>query len=324
LPHIEGTRESSTVRGYRSKVARIVAVLGRHRLVRLSTTDVDRAYGRWLGEGLSPSSVHHLHRVLATALHQAAKWNYVNLLATDRATPPSKRRTIPKVPSPSVIRQLIAETEKKQPVLAAAIALAASTGMRRGELLGLRWDDIDLDAEVIMVRRSLKQAAAGPVWTAGDVKSHAERLVNLDPFSVAVLRRHREPVEGWALAAGVSVDPGGYVLSNDPTGREPTKPDSLGQALHRATFHTCSACLGKNRASCSKCGGTGKVRWCTVGLHSLRHFSATQLVAAGVDIRTVAGRHGHSDPSVTLRTYSHAVPGRDRQAAEILGVVLAG
>ena len=61
LPHIEATRESSTVRGYRSKVARIVGVLGRYRLARLSTADIDRAYGRWLGEGLSPSSVHHLH-----------------------------------------------------------------------------------------------------------------------------------------------------------------------------------------------------------------------------------------------------------------------
>jgi integrase len=303
INHIAVTREPTTVRGYRAKIKRINAKLGGVRLDKLTPAILDRTYREWLAEGLAPSSVHHLHRIIAAALHQGMKWGRVSSAATDRASPPRQHRSPKTVPSPDVVRQLIAAADESQPVLAAAVALAAATGLRRGELLGLRWSDVDLTTGTLNVERAIKQAAEGRDWIVGDPKTHQRRSLALDVFSQSVLFKHRERAETWAADAQVPFNPEGYVLTIDPTGNEPTKPDSLGQAFGRL---------------CAKTGRNG------LTLHSLRHFAATYLVASGVDVRTVAGRLGHSDPSLTLRIYSAAVTERDRHAAGVLGSLLAG
>jgi integrase len=128
------------------------------------------------------------------------------------------------------------------------------------------------------------------------------RVVALDAFTVGVLREHRSRAQQWADQAGVAISPSGYVLTFDPSGVEPMKPDSLGQAFGRLCRHE---------------GIEG------LTLQSLRHFSATMLIASGRDVRTIAGRLGHSDASTTLRVYAHMVEGRDQDAADYLGSLLA-
>lgn len=136
----------------------------------------------------------------------------------------------------------------------------------------------------------------------GPTKPHAQRQIALDGFSVQVLRRHLDAAAHRAGEACVTFDPDGYVFTFDPSGETPMKPDSLGQAFSRL-------CV-KERVS-------------GVTLHTLRHFSASVLVASGRDVRTIAGRLGHADATTTLRVYAHMVEGRDRDAAEFIGGLLA-
>ena len=109
-------------------------------------------------------------------------------------------------------------------------------------------------------------------------------------------------MQSLAVEAGVVADPDGYVLTLDPSGSTPIRPDTLGQAFGRL---------------CRSLGISG------VSLHTLRHFSASMLIASGRDVRTIAGRLGHSDASTTLRVYAHMVEGRDQDAADFLGSLLA-
>ena len=302
LDHITPTRSPTTVRGYRFKVKRISAKLGRVRLDKLTAQQLDRTYREWLDEGLDPSSVHHLHRVLSAALRQAVKWGLLASAPTVRASPPQRLLQPKAIPSPTVIQDLIAAAaDRDQPVLAAAIALAATTGLRRGELAGLRWTDIDLVAGRLQVRRVIKNDLDGD-WVAGPPKSHQARRVALDAFTVAVLHEQRLRAVQAAEEAGVTLDPEGYVLTLDPTGSAPIRPDTLTQSFSRL---------------CRAIGVTD------VTMHTLRHFSASMLIASGRDVRTIAGRLGHSDASTTLRVYAHMVEGRDQDAADFLGGLLA-
>jgi integrase len=302
LDHITPTRSPTTVRGYRFKVKRITAKLGHIRLDKLTAQQLDRTYREWLQEGLDPSTVHHLHRVLSAALRQAVKWGLLSTAVSGRATPPHRRYQPKAIPAPEVVQRLIAVAEERgQPIFAAAIAIAATTGLRRGELAGLRWSDIDLGGSRLHVRRSIKNDLDGS-WIAGPPKTHQARRVALDTFTLAVLDELRTAAEKWADDAGVAVVADGYVLTLDPSGIKPMRPDTFSQGFARI---------------CRAAGVTG------VSLHTLRHFSASMLIASGRDVRTIAGRLGHSDASTTLRVYAHMVEGRDQDAADFLGGLLA-
>jgi integrase len=194
-----------------------------------------------------------------------------------------------------------AAEESRSHVLGAAIALAAVTGCRRGELCGLRWSDLELETGRIWVRRAVKHGLDHRQLVVGPTKTHADRCLTLDPLALAVLMAHRKRVEEEiANQVGTVLPPDAYILSVEPDSAEPLKPDSLGQAFRRVAEQ-----VGVN-----------------MRFHDLRHFSATQLIGAGTDVRTVAGRLGHADPSTTLRVYSHAIADRDKAAAQIIGELL--
>jgi integrase len=197
---------------------------------------------------------------------------------------------------------LVTTAEKHDPVLSAAIMLAALTGCRRGELLGLRWSDVDRAEMVLQVQRSIKREEFGRVLRAGPTKTHQDRRVALDPVMLAVIDTHRRRAEAWAEEAGVTIGAVGYMLTEDPTGETPMAPDTLTHRFSRLAART----------------GAGSIRF-----HDIRHSVATTLLGAGYDLAVVAGRLGHRDPTVTLRVYAHALQQRDRQAAITLGVLLA-
>ena len=207
-------------------------------------------------------------------------------------------RERPRPASPATIRKLIETAEEtRSHVLGAAIALAAVTGCRRGERCGLRWSDLDLETGRIWVRRAVKHGLDHRQPVVGPTKTHADRCMTLDPLALAVLMSHRKRVDEIASQVGTVLPPGAYILSLEPDGTQPLKPDSLGQAFRRVAER-----VGVN-----------------IRFHDLRHFSATQLIGAGTDVRTVASRLGHADPSTTLRVYSHAIADRDKAAAQVLG-----
>lgn len=207
-------------------------------------------------------------------------------------------RERPRPVSPATIRKLIETAEEtRSHVLGAAIALAAVTGCRRGERCGLRWSDLDLETGRIWVRRAVKHGLDHRQPVVGPTKTHADRCMTLDPLALAVLMSHRKRVDEIASQVGTVLPPGAYILSLEPDGTQPLKPDSLGQAFRRVAER-----VGVN-----------------IRFHDLRHFSATQLIGAGTDVRTVASRLGHADPSTTLRVYSHAIADRYKAAAQVLG-----
>jgi len=132
-------------------------------------------------------------------------------------------------------------------------------------------------------------------------KTHQVRRIGLDDFAVAVLQRHRAEVNAMATSLGLTVLEDGFIFSRSPIGAEPYRPDVVSKFTQRVA-----------RAA--------KVN---MHLHALRHFSATQAIAAGYDAVTVGARLGHADPSITLRVYSHALEQRDRDLAASLGNALA-
>lgn len=322
LEHVERDLSPTTIRGYRDKLIRARRDLGEIKLSDLTAQKLDRAYAHWRKEGVSAQTIRHIHRVLSAALHQAEKWDLVDRPATDRATPPKHVDPPVRAPAPEVVLGLIEEAKRRDlPVLAAAVFVSATTGLRRGELCGLRWSDLDFDARTLTVARSVKHND-DPGWAVGDTKTHKVRRIAIDGATVAVLQEHRVLMEAAARNAGVIVRDDGYVFTLDPAGATPWRPDSYTQAFIRICWQTCPDCRAKRRGTaCNTCGGKRITKRFDVTLQELRHFTVTQALAAGIDIVTTSGRVGHG-PDLGLRKYAAFVPVRDREAAEALGALV--
>jgi integrase len=289
----------TTVREYRRIVAKTIKpVLGDVELRKLDAGVLDSFYAslRSREHPLSAASVRRVHAAISAACAQAVKWGDLASNPAARATPPTARQAQKAAPTPEDVRAMIHVAEEDDPDMAALIALAAVTGARRGELCALRWGDVDLDAATLRIDRSV--AVVAGKWITKDTKTHAARVLALDPFGLEVLRRQRARLEDRAGDLGVTVTNDTPVLTYNLS--TPISPD------------TCSHYV---RDIADKAG-------VDCHLHQLRHFAATQLIGGGTDVRTVAGRLGHRDASVTLRTYSHALPERDREAAGALGKAL--
>jgi integrase len=202
-------------------------------------------------------------------------------------------------PSVEVVRKVIDAAGERDPRLAPLLVLAALTGMRRGELCALRWTDVDLKLGVIEVSRSVVVVPGGVAEKT--TKTDNSREVALDPVGIALLEEYKDEVIGWAKAVGTTLLADAFIFSPFIDCTTPFRPDNVTSFFIRVR---------------DSVGAKG------VRLHDLRHFTATQLIGAGVDVRTVAGRLGHADSSLTLRIYSHLIEDRDRAAAVIMGEVL--
>jgi integrase len=301
---------------------RIRPVLGDVRLDKSEPEILDLAYRRWLEEGLSASTVHKYHCILSTALRQAVKWGWIDQAPTVRATPPSPAKKDMVVPTPEQLSKLVKVAENEDPVLATAVALAALTGARRGELVALRWSDADLDAGTVRIARSL--TVAGGEQHTGPTKTHAARALALDPIGVEVFRRRWGYMTDLATRADSPLVPDPHVLSYNANGGVPANPDTFTHrfgALCEGMEKPALEELRKVDPKAKRGDFAPKDRW-PFRFHDLRHFSVTTLIAAGVDIRTVAERHGHARATMTLDRYAHALPEGDRAAAGILGTAL--
>ncbi len=302
MDHVRAHRQPDTTRNYAVRCRRFSAEIGGVRLDKLRVQQLDEVYRRWVAAGMAPSTLRGYHAVLGAALSQAVKWDLVPRSVAPLATLPTVDGRRMSVPDADTVRLLIKESEESDPVLSAAIMLAALTGCRRGELLGLRWSDVDRDRMVLHVERSVKREEEGRVLRIGPTKTHQNRRVSLDPVTLAVIGTHLERAKRWAADALVTLDADGYILTEDPTGTTPMPPDTL---THR--FSRLARRLGL----------------ASLRFHDLRHSVATTLLGAGYDLAIVAGRLGHRDPTITLRVYAHALEERDRQAAVTLGQLMA-
>jgi integrase len=320
-------RAPKTILEDRRRAALIKAdVIGGKDIRRLSGLDLDEFYARLAseggrsGHGRHTTTRHHYHALIRAALNQAIRWRRLSppnpaSEASAPALAPDER--VP--PTPEEARRLALAITEANPDLAALIFVDATTGMRRGEICGLRFCDIDLatgqatiswrcsdlpKSEVagLDVRANVLKVFPNGVVMLSATKNKKRRRFALDPITLAVIADQKARAEDRSDALGVELADEAFVWSQRADHLEPWRPDRVSGAFTAL----------RNRENLPH-----------VSLNDLRHFSATQLVAAGLDPRLIAGRLGH-DASVLLRIYSHVIPARDQAAAEILGQLMRG
>ena len=291
----------ATCRGYIDSP--IIPALGSLSANKLTAAELDRFYRHLLEVGTAngpyaPATIRRVHGIIRRALTQGVRWGWINHNPAIDASPPRVPLRELKPPSPDDVVGLFRLAQESDPDLATFVMLAASSGARRGELIALRWKDIDLDRGTLSIERGLV-LVDGQLIEQG-TKTHQSRRITLDGTTRENLRLHRSRMEEAAGSARTAISSESFVFSETLDGRTPWRPDSTTRAF---------------RSLCRR-AGVGGVR-----LHDLRHYVATRLLTAGGDVRTVAGRLGHRNPSTTLNVYAHFVPESDQEAADALGQI---
>ena len=300
------TLSPTTVREYRRLLDRVILPRFGDRKVRtLVAADLDSFYaflgrsGGKDGKPLGAQSIRHVHALIRRLLNQAVKWNWIPASPAGKASPPRVPPRSLVVPTPDTLLQVITLAEERYPDLACFLRLAAVTGARRGELCALRWSDLQRSS--LQISRSVYGGRHDQLREK-DTKTHAVRRVSLDAATMDLLDEHRTRCRQRARSCGVALPERAFVFSDDPDGCGPWRPGRITLAFRRL---------------CDEAGAP------SVRLHDLRHFAATQLLAAGVPVRTVAGRLGHANAATTLNVYAHVLESSDEDAAAVLGDLLA-
>ena len=266
--------------------------LGDRRLQDIEPADLAAFYAA-LSRSLAPRTVRHAHLVLHNALAHARIWKLIRDNPADLAKPPPIPKAKISVLQPDQARDLLDRLKGHPLFLIAALALAS--GMRRNEMLALRWRHIDLDAGRLTVEQALEQAN-GVVRIKPPKTDAGCRTIALPPAMVAELRAHWAAQQEQRMAFGLGRSPAeGFVLAAIDGG--PQRPDPISKAWGEAM---------------------DKIGLPQVTLHSLRHTHASMLIASGMDILTISRRLGHASPGITLNVYGHLVAGTDDRAAQIM------
>lgn len=308
LPGVEMELSATTSALYRTIVgAYIVPAIGGERLKAITPAmltrlyaDLQRAGGRG-GRPLKPRSVRNVHRTIRTALENAVDarlldWNP----AASRATkvPRVEPRDVD-VWTPAQLAIFLQAAAGDR--LAALYVLAASTGMRRAELLGLRWQDVDLDAGAVRIRRTLVTYGAVVVEKEPKTSKSRRTYTEVDPRAIAALRAHKSAQAAERLAAGSAWASSDRVFV-----------DELGQDLRPES-------VTRGMARIVKAAGLPKLT-----PHGLRHSFATAGLEAGVDVVYVSELLGHASPAITMQTYQHVRTDRLGDANRRIAQVLLG
>jgi len=246
---------------------------------------------------LAASSVRQIHAIISGALSAAVRWGWLPFNPAETARTPAKSRPQPQPPSAREAALIVEEAWRRDDEWGVYVWLAIVTGARRGELLALRWRHVDLDGGMLTVRRNYVRAKGE--GHDKDTKSHQMRRLSIDAPTVDILRAHRAACSQVLALLGLPLTDDAYLFSATPDRSRPRDPSAMTRRYQRMVQH-----LGID-----------------THLHELRHYSATELLTAGVDLRTVAGRLGHGDGTTTLRHYAAWVAAADQEAA---GIVSAG
>jgi integrase len=302
----------TTLANYESVVRLyIIPELGTVRLRDLQPEHLDALYrrleasGKAPGVGLAPKSVRHVHTAIRKALQDAYARGHVARNVADLANPPTQRQARSqnaKVKAWTVEQVSTFLVHVADDRLVALWILAASTGLRRGELVGLRWSAIDLDEGTLRVERTVTEAA-GRVVSSDSAKTDAsERTLALDGETLRVLRTHRRRQTEERLAAGPLWEGLEGDVFTRPDG-QPLRPSDVSHVFTRA----------------ARAAGLP-----SIGVHGLRHTYATLSIRAGVPAHIISRRLGHANVGITMTVYAHAFPSDDREAAERAAAFLFG
>ena len=276
----------------------LVPALGRVPLAKLTPQQIAACYGDLLAKGLAARTVQYAHAVLHRALDQAVRWNLVARNPTDAVDAPRPQRKEITVFNAEQAQQFLDAAQDDR--LHALYVLALMTGMRQGELLGPRWQDVDLAAGSLSVRRTLVRTSQGWSW-AEPKTAKGRRTIALPALAVEALRQHRvRQLEERLRAGGLWED------------HDLVFPNHTGKPLERQNVVKRSF-----RPLLAK-AGLPYIRF-----HDLRHSAATLLLSLGEHPKVVQERLGHSTIGVTMDTYSHVLPDMQRKAASRLDALFA-
>src|ERR1700676_1562160 len=228
IDHGEARRRSpNTIHGYRGKAKRISAgPLGDLEGQKITTRDLDPYYDTLLTDGMSQANLLAHHRIIRAALNQAKKWKMVPENPANDVDLGSVAKPEMHVPTIEQSRALVLRADAgASPDLGPILLFAMLTGMRRGELCGVQWSDINSVTSRITVRRSIWQVRS--TWGIKDPKTHQVRSISLDPVCAALLTARKVRAEDEATTAGVAFPADGYVWSTFVDGHAPRTPNSL-------------------------------------------------------------------------------------------------
>jgi integrase len=289
----------STRRGYETWVEQhLIPSLGRIRLAKLQPQDVHAMVHAKLAAGLSPRTVHHMRAVLRAALAQAVRYELVprNVAALSNPVPVPDHEMTVFTPVEAMAFLEAVRGDRLEALYGVVLAL----GLRQGEALGLRWEDVDLDARRLIVANAL-QRVNGKLALVPPKTRRSRRTIELPDAAVTALRAHKVRQLEERLLAGARWRDSGHVFTS-----------TIGTPLDGSSV---------TRAFQGLLVGAGLPR---LRFHDLRHSCATLLLVQGVPARVVMEILGHSSIALTMNTYSHVMPSLKREAADAMDRVFAG
>lgn len=268
----------------------LIPALGNIRLTQLRANRIQDHYVSMLDKGLSPRSVRYHHVVLHKALVTAVRWGLVSRNAADGVDIPRPRRSEIQTWDESEIYQFLDTAKDSQ--YYALFYLALYTGMRRGELLALRWQDIDFIYSQIYVNRSLHHLKDGSYVFTAPKSERSRRTIALPPSAFLIMSEYHKQKEAESTLLGTILNDSELVFS--ALGK-PLRPNTVSRAWSNLAIKA----------------GVRVIR-----LHDARHTHASLMLKQGIHPKVVQERLGHSTISITLDTYSHVAPGLQDAAAK--------
>ena len=282
----------------------LIPALGSMPLAKLQAVHIQRYYGLALASGrrdgtggLSAQTVVHHARVLSAALRRARALRLIATNPIEETSQPKVQRQEIEVLEPADAAALL--TAARRTCMFPLIFLALASGLRRGEILGLRWSDVDLARRTLTVAQSLEQTASGGLALKAPKTKRSRRTIALSPAVVEELQAHRAKQGAERLALGMGRDPAGLVFTG--IDGDPLRPDGITWRF----------------AKIVKLAGVKRISF-----HGLRHTHATDLLRAGVHPKIASDRLGHSSIAVTMDIYSHALPALQEEAAQRIDAAL--
>lgn len=291
--HVAPNCRTRTREGYEGIMAKhVLPNIGHLQLTKLTPSHIKALEAKLSAQGMAPAGVTLAHNVLSGALKQAVRMELLWRNPSQAVTPPKVVRKEVEPPEVTVVRRILDIAKAEERPLFPCLYLIAYTGMRRGEALGLRWQDVDFELGAISIVQTLGRSLKGLIFQPPKTQA-GRRTIELDASTIAILRVH----QGQQLLHRAQLE-GAYqdydLVFANPTGG-PMNPMGLTRAF---------------QALAKRAG------FIDANLHDLRHFHASVLLQRGQNPGLVSKRLGHASIATTMDIYGHVLPGWQKEASE--------
>jgi integrase len=277
-------------------------------VAKIRPQDVEAFYAGLVAAGVGVVTIRNMHDVLRASCSALERFGEIDRNPFRLARPPAQPRSRATAPTPDQVQELIAAAAAN-PMHALWLRLHMCTGARRGEVLAIRWSSIVAGRVLISASIERDRQVKG-------TKTGRDRWVTIDDVTLRMISRWQRSQRERALQCGVTIASDPWLISSAADSGMPWRPDVATQLFARL-------CTRAGLVTTRK-GATGRlVHSPVIRLHDLRHGAASELLAAGLDVVTVAKRLGHANPRTTLAIYGHVIEGQDAKAAQILADRLA-